>query len=339
MRVLDYSAGLPGAAAIKNAGYGGAVRYIGFPRNRKCTNAGELRDFTNHGLGMALVFEEAAGNWRGGYAAGARDYRLGRLHADQIGFPRNRPIYMAVDEDVVTALEFRQAQEYIRGARDAAGGDPNLVGVYGEHDVCKIIDGYRGPNDERLCNFFWQCRAWSGTPVRLFGGRHLYQHAGYVTVGGVQCDYNDVLRDDWGQHLVEDKDMKLTDMVQLFDHETGAVKPYSYQDALFGTHFHAKESDIRAAQIQVVQAQILAAVTDSPDITPEFVETKMRESAIAAAEKQAPMVAALINGEISVLVERALEAVQDNDNPDEARQTVTELLRRISGLVPSVPQT
>src|SRR5438128_2380509 len=56
MQVLDYSADLPGAARIKAAGYGGAVRYIGFPDRRKCTTSAELADFTAHGLGMALVY-------------------------------------------------------------------------------------------------------------------------------------------------------------------------------------------------------------------------------------------------------------------------------------------
>jgi hypothetical protein len=58
MLVLDYSAGFPGAAAIRRAGYGGAVRYIGFPSRVKCTTAGELADFDRHGLGMALVYED-----------------------------------------------------------------------------------------------------------------------------------------------------------------------------------------------------------------------------------------------------------------------------------------
>jgi hypothetical protein len=105
-QVLDYSAGFPGAAAIARAGYVGAVRYIGFPSNRKCTNAAELRDFTLHGLGMALVFEQSITNWKGGRAAGERDARLGRNHANAIGFPSNRPIYMAVDTDVVSAADF-----------------------------------------------------------------------------------------------------------------------------------------------------------------------------------------------------------------------------------------
>ncbi|WP_228122969.1 glycoside hydrolase domain-containing protein [Saccharothrix syringae] len=192
--VLDYSAGFPGAAAIRQAGYAGAVRYIGFPDYLKCTTRAELDDFTNHGLGMALVFEHYTTDWRGGWGAGAANYRRARDHANAIGFPPERPIYMAVDQDVVTEAEFQLARDYIRGARDAAGGYPGLVGVYGEHDVCQAVSG------DGLCDWYWQCRAWSGTPVRLFPGRHLYQRVGTVYVNGIAADVNDVLQEDWGQH-------------------------------------------------------------------------------------------------------------------------------------------
>jgi hypothetical protein len=212
--VLDYSAGLPGAAAIKRAGYIGAIRYIGLAGYTKNTTQAELDDFTRHGLGMALVFEWHAEDWRGGYNAGARYYRQARAHADQIGFPAHRPIYMAVDQDVVSPAEFAAALDYLRGARDAAGGRPELIGVYGEHDVVRAAAAWRGSSGDRLCDWFWQCRAWSGTPPRLFPGRHLYQHAGYVTVGGIQCDYNDVLRPDWGQHL--ENDMQQDERKALF---------------------------------------------------------------------------------------------------------------------------
>ncbi|GAA3877680.1 hypothetical protein GCM10022243_48030 [Saccharothrix violaceirubra] len=200
-QVLDYSAGIPGGAAIKAAGYAGAVRYIGLPGYTKSTTRSELDDFTAHGLGMALVFEHLASDWRGGYLAGSENYRRARQHATAIGFPADRPIYMAVDQDVVTNAEFGVALAYIRGARDAAGGDPGLVGVYGEYDVCAAVAAWRGPTGDRLCDWYWQCRAWSGTPVRLLDARHLYQRVGTVTVGGVDCDINDVLQDDWGQHL------------------------------------------------------------------------------------------------------------------------------------------
>lgn len=228
MQVLDYSAGFPGAANIKRAGYGGAVRYIGTPGNIKCATAAELRDFTANGLGMALVFEQYATDWRGGWQAGFDNYRRARAHATAIGFPATRPIYMAVDQDVVSAGEFQQALDYLRGARDAAGGDPGLVGVYGEHDVCHAAASWRGMNGERLCDWFWQCRAWSGTPVRLFAGRHLYQQVGTVTVGGVGCDINDVLRDDWGQHLAED-DMSWTEQLTLI-HDDGTTETHEARE-------------------------------------------------------------------------------------------------------------
>lgn len=199
-RVLDYSAGLPGAAAIKSAGFGGAVRYIGLPGYTKNTNADELVDFTQHGLGMALVFEWHADDWRGGHVAGTRYYRQARAHADAIGFPGGRPIYMAVDQDVVTPGEFQAALDYIAGAIDAADGRQHLVGVYGEHDVIKVVAA-RFPGVK-----LWQCRAWSGTPARLHSERDLYQHVGLVVVGGVQADFNDVLSPDWGQHTYTGND-------------------------------------------------------------------------------------------------------------------------------------
>ncbi|TWP51827.1 DUF1906 domain-containing protein [Lentzea tibetensis] len=196
MQVLDYSAGFPGAAAIAADGYGGAVRYIGFPNNRKCTTAEELADFTEHELGMALVYEHTAGDWRAGFDGGQAAARIARDHADAIGFPEDRPIYFAVDQDVVHEHEFVAAMEYLRGASDVLGVEN--VGVYGEHDVVARAA------DEGVATWFWQCRAWSGTPVRYFDGRHLYQQASpQPHVGGVQCDVNEVLTDDWGQHDAE----------------------------------------------------------------------------------------------------------------------------------------
>jgi hypothetical protein len=190
--VLDYSTGFPGAAAIRAAGHIGSVRYIGFPDRRKCTTAAELNDFTRHGLGMALVYEDADGDWLGGYARGQAAARRARAHADAIGFPTWRPIYMAVDRDVVTPAEFDVMTAYLDGAGSVLGRA--LTGVYGEHDVCARAA------QSGVASWFWQCRAWSGSPVRLFPGRHLYQRVGTVPVGGVDCDISDVLRDDWGQH-------------------------------------------------------------------------------------------------------------------------------------------
>lgn len=194
--VYDYSAGYPGGAAIVRAGGSGAVRYIGFPGRTKCTSTGELDDFSRNGLGMALVFEEAARNWRDGALGGQRDAVRARAHATAIGFPLGRPIYMAVDQDVVTEAEYIAAMNYLRGAHAALGG-PRLTGVYGE---ASVLDRARR---EGVAGFFWQTVAWSG-------GRHteanIYQRAGQVQVNGVACDINNILTPDWGQHdFLEDR--------------------------------------------------------------------------------------------------------------------------------------
>jgi hypothetical protein len=188
-QVLDYSAGFPGAAAIRDAGYPGAVRYGGFPGRRKCTTAAELRDFDAHGLGMAIVFEDTETTWRGGYGAGQSAAQRTRNHLDDIGFPQNRPIYMAIDQDVVTGVQFDVMVDFLRGAASVVGS--HLIGPYGEADV---IDRARGAG---LAAWSWQTPAWSG-------GRRtdatLYQRLDKVYVGGVQCDVSDVLQEDWGQH-------------------------------------------------------------------------------------------------------------------------------------------
>lgn len=207
MRVLDYSAGFPGAKAIKEAGYAGAVRYIGTPGNPKCATKAELEDFDRHGLGMALVFEQTAGQWRNGFEQGKRDAQLARDHADAIGWPRGRPIYMAIDQDVVTEAEFRAMGRYLDGAGEVLGRD--LTGPYGEYEVCRRSAEWGFP-------WQWQCRAWSGIAViQHFQGRRLYQYFGHPDggpnpeVGGVDCDVNEVNHPDWGQHNYEGDDMGL----------------------------------------------------------------------------------------------------------------------------------
>jgi len=205
-QVLDYSAGQPGAAAIKRAGYIGAIRYIGFPSRTKCTDANELDDFTRHGLGMALVYQDGTGDALGGYGAGVAAAGRAGKHADAIGFPAGRPIYFAVDRDITNESQMDAVMAYLRGAGSVLGG--GLVGVYGERDVTVWARG------EKAAAWWWQTRAWSGTPVRLDPERHLYQRPGQVYVGGIQCDVNDVLKPDWGQHTEED-DMQLSDPITL----------------------------------------------------------------------------------------------------------------------------
>lgn len=197
-QVLDYSAGFPGAAAIKAAGYLGAVRYIGLPGNRKNTTEQELEDFRLHELGMALVFERLATDWAMGYAGGQMFGRQARDHANAIGFPADRPIYMAVDQQVNGAAAHDTAMAYLFGAASVLGGKA-MTGVYGQASVVA-----RARNEG--FGYRWQTKAWSGGQVAA--GIHLLQNIGTAYVGGIACDTNEVLADDWGQ---DGGDMALTD--------------------------------------------------------------------------------------------------------------------------------
>lgn len=256
-QVLDYSAGFPGAQAIKRAGYVGAVRYIGFPDRRKCTNRGELADFSNNQLGMALVFENNTTDWRGGFAAGQVSGRRGRDHANAIGFPANRPIYMAVDQDVVKTGEFTTMVEYLRGAGASLGG-PAATGVYGEADV---IDRAR---DAGVASWFWQTAAWSrGRRTTA----HLFQHVGTVNVGGIACDFNDVLAPDWGQHNAEEDMPSIDEIVNAIKTQVlagdwrfdGNRNPIDMQRQAVVTGFsNAEKLDAVITKLAAVDARLSA---------------------------------------------------------------------------------
>lgn len=208
-RVADYSAGYPGAENLKRTGYVGAVRYIGLPGYIKNATRAELDDFTRHGLSMGLVFEHYATDWRGGWNAGRVNMARSLEHAEAIGWPAGRrPIYMAVDQDVVTGGEFDAAMDYLAGAASVHPLGKAGTGPYGEYDVVMR---------SRAAGLLWQwqCRAWSGTPPKVDLLSRLYQYFGHpqsgpggtagpnLFVNGVECDTNEVFLPDWGGHLEE----------------------------------------------------------------------------------------------------------------------------------------
>lgn len=319
-RVIDYSAGFPGAANIKRAGYIGAVRYIGTPGNIKCATATELKDFNANGIGMALVFEQYATDWRGGFNAGAVNARRAYDHAKAIGWPVGaRPIYMAVDQDVVTESEFASAMSYLRGAASVLGAQ--WTGVYGEHDVCARAAA------EGAARWFWQCRAWSGTPVRLFAGRHLYQHAGYVTVGGIQCDYNDVLRPDWGQHLEDDMPLDANRDYEAL--KTMMQRFFAYEARPGGAAATHVNGPTIYEQLGAIRST-LAAVANDPDITPAELERVVD----AAVERHTPTPEQVAAAQLPHIKD-AVRAVLGEDNIDQAEQIVDELTRRLANTSPT----
>jgi hypothetical protein len=188
MEVLDYSSGYPAPAAVKTAGYAGVVRYIGTSGRGKNLTRGEAQAMSAAGIPIALVYEDTAGWMQGGQAAGVNAARAALQDATACGTPV-RCVYFACDQEVLTAAQMNNVMACLDGAASVLGRP--RVGVYGQASVIDTaLSGGRAV-------WGWQTRAWSGG--RVSARAHLLQQVGYVSVGGVQCDRNTVLQDDWGQ--------------------------------------------------------------------------------------------------------------------------------------------
>lgn len=190
--VLDYSSGWPAPAAVKAAGYVGVVRYIGTPGRGKNLTRTEAQAMLAAGVKVGLVYEDTAGWMRGGRTAGVNAARASMEDAANCGVGL-RCVYFACDEDVTDAQTMQAVQACLAGAASVLG--LARTGVYGEADVIDAcVPTYVA--------WGWQTRAWSSG--RVSARARMLQQVGYVSVGGVQCDRNTVLNDDWGHWPVED---------------------------------------------------------------------------------------------------------------------------------------
>lgn len=182
--LLDASGRLSGAA-VEAAGYAGVIRYLPLGTWKSVSKA-EVDDMLAHGRTVNLVFETTANRAAQGRAAGVADAQ--RAIADQasLGFdPDEFPVYYAVDYDTGNPAE---VDAYFQGVASVHGID----GDYGEAAVVHYLAGHK------LVSFGWQAAAWS------HGARAaeavLFQRIGTAVVGGVQCDVNEVLADNYGQY-------------------------------------------------------------------------------------------------------------------------------------------
>jgi hypothetical protein len=197
--VLDYSAGWPRNIAP----YVGTVRYVGTPGRSKNLTLAEAVAREADGTPQAFVYESTAGWMLVGWAAGVGAATAARNDLHDLGYPDYRAIYLACDVDISTAGQLAAVDACLDGAASVLGR--SKVGIYGEADV---IDHCMGNGKAA---YGWQTRAWSGG--RVSGRACLLQQVGYVSVDGVQCDRNTILKDDWGQWPVED-DVSYDDAVK-----------------------------------------------------------------------------------------------------------------------------
>ncbi|MBF6248668.1 DUF1906 domain-containing protein, partial [Nocardia elegans] len=112
--LLDYAAGVPSAAAIREAGHAGVIRYVSDRRPGaewmagKPLLAGEVEALREQGLSIVSCYQFGKGptaDWRGGLEAGKKHAERGlELHL-AAGGPDDSPIYASIDDNP-TPVEF-----------------------------------------------------------------------------------------------------------------------------------------------------------------------------------------------------------------------------------------
>lgn len=188
---LDYAGGRPSGKAIRDAGYQFVVRYLtdgGRALPGKQLIADEVADLRANAVEIVTCWETTADRMLGGRQAGTLDAQAARQRVAQLGGPERRPVYFSCDFDAAPGQQ-GAINDYLRGAASVLGVEQ--VGIYGGYWPLSRAQ------DAGLAAWFWQTEAWSGT--NRLAGRQLSQRSAQVSVGGVRCDVDEALTDDYGQ--------------------------------------------------------------------------------------------------------------------------------------------
>jgi hypothetical protein len=191
VRGIDYAGGRINGADIINAGYKFVCRYLsdgGASLPGKLLLPDEAAQLNAAGVAIVSNWETTADRMLGGFVAGVEDAKSADAQHRSCNGPADRPIYFSADWDA-TPEQQAQIDDYLRGVASVLG--PDRVGIYGGYwPVSRALSN-------QTARWAWQTEAWSGSNVdpRI----NIFQHAGFVTVGGVQCDENDSYTSDYGQ--------------------------------------------------------------------------------------------------------------------------------------------
>jgi hypothetical protein len=320
VQILDYSAGYPGGQAIAGARYVGAARYL--PKEGgsivKTITADELRDLVAHDLEVTFIAEHRdPARAFGGYPAGAHDAQWFWTQATSVvraagrSESEIRALYFTCDTDT-TAANRPAVAEYYLGVQDVIG--QRLTGVYGEYDVIEYLA------QRNLGSWFWQTYAWStghnlDTQPR-HPRAHLFQRRETVTVGGVNCDVNDVLKLDYGQLNPQEIDVLTPDDGNVpwaaSDPDTGVVETHevAHWVAIPAYRTGRIQAELRALAAKVDagfnalsddEANIVAAVRAQP--------TGGQVNAAALAAALAPLLQRIPEDQVDALVTRLVAEV------------------------------
>lgn len=191
---LDYAGGRISGAALKNAGYGFVCRYLsdgGPSLPGKQLLANEVQDLQANGIPIVANWESSGTTAQGGYNAGVQDANNAiQGLKTAYGTDPGCPIYFSLDWDAAPE-EQGAINAYFQGVASVIG--LSRTGMYGGYwPLSRCFDA-------GVITWGWQTQAWSGGNVE--SRAHILQdnNAGYVYLGGVQCDLDHALKANFGQ--------------------------------------------------------------------------------------------------------------------------------------------
>lgn len=208
--LVDYSGGYPGAAAVKRAGFAGAIRYLtNSPdrglNNKKITRA-EADDYKANGLALVSNWQKGKGDsadFKVGdpYQTGVSMGKAALAEHFAVGGSGWTPIYFSVDEDVTLETWNNRVLPWLEGIASVIGKE--WVGVYGGQRSMWWAeeDGFR---------WRWQTLGWSrydangnwnnSLPVQWVPGVNIQQYEiDKSNINGVGIDRNRTMTADYGQ--------------------------------------------------------------------------------------------------------------------------------------------
>lgn len=200
--VIDYSAGVPSASAIKAAGHLGAVRYVSEKRPNAQWMAGkpvtlkETQSMSGQGLATASVYQYGraeTADWKKG-AAGAAVHAPKAISIHRAaGGPTGRPIYIAIDDNPTRSQYDSLIKPYLVTFSATLRAAGYSTGIYGNYNVIDwaIKDG--------IGSYFWMHDWGSGGKIHPRTTVHQLPQNKQRTIDGVVVDINNVYAQDWGQ--------------------------------------------------------------------------------------------------------------------------------------------
>lgn len=179
MKAVDYSYARPSPKGLAEAGYMGAVRYVGY--DARCITYFEQQLLHRAGLGVGYVYEGAADRVLGGRTLGRSDAIFTNQFLDSLGVPQWVPVFGVTVDFEASAQQLRgPIADYARGWLDES---TRPVRCYGNYRTLDVLCGELGL---LLCG--WQCVAWSYGRVSSYAC--MFQHFGGPVPG---TDHNDIL--------------------------------------------------------------------------------------------------------------------------------------------------